>query len=381
MGMQRSSNSPASEKRRICIFCERWESGGIESFLTNLLTHMELSQSEIDIVVSELGNSVFYSRLCELGIHFIELSGSQRNVLKNNRLFREIMSEKQYDVLYVNAFQALSMRYLKLAKEYGIPVRIAHSHNTALRKSFLRPLKLEIHRLAGKKYTGYATHRLACSNMAARFMFPDKTNYTFIPNGIEVGRFAYSEQARNQTRLSLGIDDDCLLIGHVGRLCKQKNQMFLLDVLHEAKKIRNDVKLLLVGEGEDKFRLMSKAKSLKLQKDVVFFGTTDKPEALYSAMDVFAFPSLFEGLGIAAVEAQAAGLPIVCSKAVPNEAKLLDSAKTVGISAGAKEWAQALTEPCSRLNICGVLLQKIMTYDAAAVGKLFESIIFADDIR
>ena len=140
--------------RRICIYCQTWESGGIEAFIYNILTHMEISGLEIDIVVEVQKESVFTNRLKARGIRFRELSGSHRRPTENYRRFAKLMGEQRYDVLHLNVFQALQLSYLHLAKKLGIPVRIAHSHNTMLRRSKTRVLKMGIHKMCGASWAG-----------------------------------------------------------------------------------------------------------------------------------------------------------------------------------------------------------------------------------
>jgi len=326
---------------RICVFCETWESGGIEAFLCNAICHMDLAGLEIDIVAARLGESIFTPALKERGVRFLPLSGSTRKLAENHRRFSALLAQRQYDVVHLNAYQALSLRYLALAQKAGVPVRIAHSHNTELRKSPGRPLKLALHRWARRAYGDVMTHRWACSASAARFLFGDTPEWTFIPNGIDVERFRFAPAARARVRGELGLEGK-LVIGNVGRLCYQKNQTFLLDVLKAVQQRCPESALLLVGEGEDRPDLEEKARTLGIEDNVMFYGTTDRVERLYWAMDVFAFPSQFEGLGIAAVEAQAAGLPIVCSEGVPTETIVTDLALRLPLSAGAGEWAEAI---------------------------------------
>lgn len=166
---------------RICVFCETWESGGIEAFLCNAICHMDLAGLEIDIVAARLGESIFTPALKERGVRFLPLSGSTRKLAENHRRFSALLAQQQYDVVHLNAYQALSLCYLALAQKAGVPVRIAHSHNTELRKSPGRPLKLALHRWAGKRYADVMTHRWACSASAARFLFGDTPEWTFVP--------------------------------------------------------------------------------------------------------------------------------------------------------------------------------------------------------
>lgn len=331
--------------RRICCFCESWESGGIESFLHNILLRMDLTGIEVDIVAAQLKDSVFTQALRERGVRFQELSGSQRNLSENHRRFAALLRERRYDVVHLNIFQGMSLYYARLAKQAGVPVRIAHSHNTDLRQSLTRPLKLWLHRRYSQRCAADATALWACSERAARFLFPTellaRCGFTFIPNGIDTERFRFHAAVREDVRRELGLTDQ-FVIGNIGRLCQQKNQSFLLDVLAQAAKLRPGLRLLLIGEGGDLAALKEKAERLGVADRVLFYGTTKHPERLLWAMDVFAFPSLFEGLGIVAIEAQAAGLPVVCSEHVPPEAAVTPLVTRLPLAAGAAAWAGAL---------------------------------------
>ena len=336
--------------KRICIFCECWESGGIESFLCNVLLRADRSDLEVDLVAARLGESVFTQPLKDRGIRFYELSGSQNHLCANHRAFRALLRQRQYDAVYLNIFQGMSLYYAHLAKQAGVPVRIAHSHNTDLRQSRARAIKLWLHRQYRNRYSNDATALWACAQAAAEFMFPpallQKQGYAFIPNGIDTQRFRFDPDTREAVRQELGVTDH-FVIGNVGRLCYQKNQTFLLDVLAEAKKLRPDCRLLLVGEGEDRPMLEEKARALGVADHVIFYGTTKHPERLFCAMDVFALPSRFEGLPVVAVEAQTAGLPIVCSPRITQQAFITPNIQSLPLDAAA--WAAALLN-CAAQN-------------------------------
>lgn len=332
-------------KVKVCCFCERWESGGIESFLTNIMQHLDMERFQVDIVSACMKQSVFTQPLQGLGVRFFELSGKQRQLIGNYRRFFALLQQERYDVVHFNLFHGLSLVYAGIAKQVGVPMRIAHSHNTALRESAARPLKQWIHHIAKGSFAQDATDLWACSAAAAEFLFPKRVlapkGYRFIPNGIETGRFRFDPKVREQVRAELGLEGK-FVIGNVGRLCSQKNQDFLLDVFAQVKRQRPESCLLLVGEGELLEELKGKAGRLGITSSVIFYGVTPHVERLLWAMDVFAFPSRFEGLGIAAVEAQAAGLPTVCSEYVPDEAKMTGWARTVALSDGTHIWARGL---------------------------------------
>lgn len=333
------------QNQKICCFCEQWESGGIESFLANAYAHMDLTQMQIDIVAARLGSSIFTKPLEQAGVVFYELAGSTRSLIRNWQLFQKLLREKEYDVVHLNIFHGLSLLYALLAKKEGVAVRIVHSHNTALRRSRSRLFKLAVHRTACLLLADTATHRWACSGQAARFLFPGrilkKTGFTFIPNGIDTGRFIRDEAIRRQMRARMHLEGR-LVIGNVGRLCYQKNQKFLLEVLAAVQKRIPQSTLLFIGEGEDRGLLERLAARAGLSDAVLFWGTTDHVERMYQAMDVFAFPSLFEGLGIAALEAQASGLVTLCSEHVPQEAFVTALARRISLKRGAGCWADAV---------------------------------------
>ena len=332
--------------RRICCFCETWASGGIESFLTNVLLHMDRSDLEVDIVVAQIMESPFTSRLKEQGLTIHQLSGSKKRWISNCILFWKLLKTNQYDVVHLNVFQGFQLVYLQLAKWAGVPVRIAHSHGSDLRKSPLRWCKLLLHKLGKTCFGGAATQRWACSQQAAEFLFGEADAET-IPNGIDVERYRFRAADRKRVREELGVTGK-LVIGSVGRLQFDKNQSFLLDVLARMLPKRPDAVLLLVGDGPARQRLQDKAKKLGIAQSLIFYGVSDRVEELLWAMDIFAFPSLSEGFGLVAVEAQATGLPVICSEYIPEEVNLTPYFVRLPLASGA--WARALvqTETISR---------------------------------
>lgn len=362
-------------RKKICCYCDCWGSGGIESFLCTLLLQISLEKLEIDIVTCKMGKSIFTKILEEHGVHFFELSGNQRNFIKNYSLFKNLLKERQYDVVHLNLFQAMSLYYAHLAKKTGVMVRIAHSHNTNLRKSYTRTIKLYLHRLFSRLYAKDATDFWACSKHAADFMFPmsliEKNGYTFIPNGINIERFRFNSDIRETVRQQLGIQDRFVL-GHVGRLCYQKNQLFLLEILKEVCQRNPNSCLLLVGEGEDYNMLKKNTYALGLENNVIFYGTTTQIEQLFWAMDVFVLPSRFEGFGIVAVEAQTAGLPTLCSEEIPKEAFISIYMESQPLSAGAAQWADKILLMAEQGRIDCVQLVQDSGFDMLDVVKKVE---------
>ncbi len=326
-------------KRRICCFCEKWESGGIESFLCGVLLHMDLSDLEVDIVAARLENSVFTEPLKARGIGFYQLSGKLRSPA-NGPAFLDLLKKRRYNVVYFNIFQGLSLYYVSLAQKAEVPIRIAHSHGMGLRNSLGQEIKLCFHQLGKVLWSSSITDFWACSQSAAKFLFLEKQTYQWVPDGIEIVRFCFQPKIREEQRKALGLSEDTFLIGTVGRLSEEKNHSFLLEVFFEIKKKRKESALIIVGAGHLEKQLRMQAQKLGIEKNVIFYGASSQVEQLLWAMDLFIFPSYMEGLGIAGVEAQAAGLSMLCSKAIPLEAIMTKQTVQLELSAGPKVWAE-----------------------------------------
>lgn len=333
--------------KRICVYCEKWSSGGIESFLFNTMTHINREDAVIDIVAARIEESVFTEKLRSYGIGFFELAGNRNCMVRNRKLFLTLARKRNYDVIHVNAFHGGEFYYLYLAKRLGISVRIAHGHCAGLNSKKHAWLKKIVHECSKKIFVRYATELWACSRAAAAFMYPkgrrSQDKCRIIPNGIDIDRFRFRKEQRVTVRRKMGLNDQ-LVIGTVGRLCQEKNQIFLLDVFLELLKLHPNSKLLLVGEGPEHNRLIQHAKELGIDSNTIFYGTTDHVEQLLWAMDVFVFPSLVEGLGLAAIEAQAAGLPVLCSDAIPAETYILSTMRRMSLKGSAEQWAKLLVD-------------------------------------
>lgn len=192
------------------------------------------------------------------------------------------------------------------------------------------------------------------------------------PNGIDVERFRFAPAARARVRGELGLEGK-LVIGNVGRLCYQKNQTFLLDVLKAVQQRCPESALLLVGEGEDRPALREKAKKLGLEKAAIFYGLSGHVEELFWAMDVFVMPSRFEGLPVTAVEAQCAGLPCLFADTLTREVRLGEAVRYLPLTAPAGEWAEALlTAEVRRDRATGAEAVREAGFDISGVSRRIE---------
>ena len=198
--------------------------------------------------------------------------------------------------------------------------------------------KAEMQRL----FTLNATDLFACSNEAGKYLFKDKP-FRVLKNAIDSQQFIANENTRREVKQELGLENK-FVVGHVGRLHPQKNHDFLIEVFSEIKKKKPDAELILVGTGPLEEKVRSKVADMGLIENVQFLGNRKDMNRIYQAMDIFVFPSLFEGLGIVAIEAQAAGVPIVCSEGLPPETDITPIYRKLMLSDGAEKWAEAAIE-------------------------------------
>lgn len=241
--------------------------------------------------------------------------------------------KEKYDIVHIHGNSANMAIELFAVTLGGVKVRIAHSHNTATMHPFM-------HNLLWPMFSKLCTTRLACGEDAGKWLYRDK-NFTVLNNGIQTKDYAFSEEKRNTVRKELGIQDDEILLGHVGNFIEQKNHSFLIDIFSEVHSENPKFKLLLISDGMLMPIIKDKVYSLGLDDAVIFLGKTLKVSEYLQGMDLFLLPSLHEGLPVVLVEAQAAGLICAVSNTVAKEADLTETSVFLSINSTAP-WAEAV---------------------------------------
>jgi glycosyltransferase involved in cell wall biosynthesis len=226
----------------------------------------------------------------------------------------------EYQVVHTHTHARMGI-VLKAAKHCGVSCRIAHSHNA---RNDLPKVAAFIKGLTGIPIERNANYFFACSLNAAKWLFPHRVKECkILYNGIRPQDYLFDEKKREKVRKNLGISDEAFVMIHVGRFAKQKNHEYLVKILESyQKQDSSDWQILLVGEGPLEDSIKEKVKAAGLEAHVRFLGSRKDVNELYSAADLFVFPSAYEGLGIVVIEAQASGLPCIVSAAVPEEADM-----------------------------------------------------------
>ena len=325
------------EPIRVAQIVGKMLGGGVEAVVMNYYRHIDRSKVQFDFLVDEDSTRVPEDEITALGGRIFRIPPYQHPIRYRRELIR-LMREQQWPIVHSN-INTLSVFPLSAAKKVGVPVRIAHSHSTMGKGEFAKnAMKLVLRPFANV----YPTVRFACSRYAGKWLFGKNADFTVIPNAIELDKFRFNAETRKQTRKELGISDDTFLIGHVGRFMPQKNQSFLVDVLAGLLPKRPDAMLAFVGDGPDKPAVQQHVEELGIADHVLFLGQRSDVNGLYQAFDVFCLPSLYEGLGIVAVEAQVADLPCLLSDIVPSEADVTASSYFLQIT-DVKPWIETLS--------------------------------------
>ena len=319
--------------------------GGAETMIMNLYRHIDRSKVQFDFVENNNEPAVFDEEILSLGGRIYRCPHyNGKNHFTYVKWWHDFFKAhpEEYPVVHGHLGSTAAI-YLSIAKKYG-SYTIAHSHNSGTD----RGIKTLLYKAMSYNTRNVADYFFACSTPAGLDRFGNEvvnsSRYSLLNNAIDVGSFSYSANMQEEMRYQLNLADK-LAIGHVGRFNPQKNHSFLLDIFSALLKKEPNAVLLLVGGGEDMPKIQAKAQTLGIAGHVRFLGIRSDVADLMQAMDVFLFPSLYEGLPVTMVEAQASGLPCLISDKVPPECIITEGLVDIlPLSAGAETWSEKLLE-------------------------------------
>lgn len=309
----------------------------------NYYRNIDKDKIQFHFLCDEDSTNIPYEEIEKMGGRVIIIPPYQRLYEYQKELYR-IFKENKYKIVHSH-ISTLSVFPLRIAKKAGVPIRIAHSHSTSNKKEWKRNLIKNILRPFSKLY---ANQFFACSELSGRWLFGEKAfkngKIKIINNAIDLEKFKFNKEKRNEIRKKLKIDENIILIGHIGRFVTQKNHEFLIDVFDEIHRRKQNSKLILIGQGNLKENIIEKIKYLGLQDYVIFTGQTTNVSDYYNAMDIFVLPSLYEGLPVVGIEAQANGLLCEFSTDMTKETKVLNTTKFISLKETPENWANTILE-------------------------------------
>ena len=315
---------------------------GLETMLMNYHRRIDRSKVQFDYLVHRDFEADYDREILSLGgkIHRLPtLNPFSQGYLRALDAF--FAQHPEYKIVHSH-LDCMAGIPLKAAKAHGVPVRIAHAHSTNQTLDLKYPLKLYFKRGIAAE----STHRFACAEDAGKWMFSGAP-FQVLHNAVDTALYRADAAQRAQVRSELSIAQESRVIGHVGRFATPKNHAFILQIFAAIYKNNPQATLLLVGDGELRSQIEKQADALGLRDRIIMTGVRTDVHRLLQAMDVFLFPSIYEGLPVSIVEAQAAGLPCLISDKVPIQCKLTDLVWQLSLSDSADFWAQKVLEVAS----------------------------------
>lgn len=328
-------------KIRVAQIMGKMIGGGVESVVMNYYKNIDREKVQFDFICDSDSTNIPYKEIESLGGKVIIVPPYQK-LFSYIKELKKIFKENKYLIVHSH-LNTLSVFSLCAAKLAGVPIRIAHNHSITDKNEWKRNIMKQILKPFSKIF---ATNYFCCSEKTGKWLFGDKTynkgKVFLLNNAIDLDKFKYNEKIRDIKRKELGINKDTLVIGHIGRFVSVKNHKFLIDIFNEIHKINNDSVLVLAGQGPLENEIKNKVEYLNLNENVIFLGQRSDVNELYQVFDVFVLPSLYEGLPVVGVEAQACGVQCVFSGNVTKEVKILEDTIFISLNNDSKVWARKI---------------------------------------
>lgn len=316
--------------------------GGVETLLLNI--YKQIDKKRFQFIFLCYGDAKFdyEEEVLALGAKIVRLP-QPTNPITHIKQVKELIKKEQIDIVHSHTYYNSAFITLA-AKQCKVKVRITHSHNTKDNKP--QTWKRKIYAFICKKMIRhYTTDFVACGEEAGKALYGKKQKFKVINNGIELENFQYNKDIRTQYRKQFAIPEGQIVIGHVGRFQEQKNHRFLIDIFKEYTTMQESATLLLVGTGELQEEIKEKVKKEGLEDKVKFLNSRNDVAKLYQMMDLFLFPSFYEGLPVTLVETQASGLKALVSSKVTKEVVYTDTIEYFDLeNHTAKQWAEKICE-------------------------------------
>lgn len=347
-------------KIKVLILCASLKIGGAEKVAQSIALCAPEDQFEFHYLVFHETAGEYEAALLERGCFIHRLPEPSDNYIVFWRGLSRLIRQHRFQVIHAHTMFNCGMVML-IARLCGVPVRISHAHSAL--KNGRSPVKILYEKLMQLLILTCSTNLVSCGVQAGNRLFGNaafQKRGQLILNGVDVPAFAYSEACRNHIREALHAKDRFIL-GHAGHLSEVKNQTFLIDLMPGILSARADALLLLLGDGEDRPMLEQKVADLGLKEHVILTGNVSNVADYLSAMDVFVFPSLFEGMPLSILEVQANGLPCVISDRVPEDVFLTDLIRPLSLDAPRKDWISAIISAARK--DCGKYNQQLLDSD------------------
>lgn len=337
MKITESINRPV----RIAHIIGKLNAAGVEAVVNNYYKNIDHNKYQFDYYIDSDSSCKPSKDLIDMGARYFVIPPYQ-HLFSHIKTLVRLFKENKYLIVH-SGMNTLAPISLFAAWMAGVPIRINHNHSTAGKGEFKRNCLKYCLRPFAKVFANYYC---ACSKYAGIWLFGknffSSGKVTVFNNAVDTSKFAFSTSNRDKLRKELGISNK-YVIGHIGRFTKQKNHYFLIDIFEQYYKKNSNAVLLLVGIGELQDEIKDAVKKKKLEDAVIFLGKRSDVDELYSAMDLFVLPSLYEGVPVVGVEAQVSGLPCIFSNEITREVAITENVYFLPIDGSVSDWCSQIT--------------------------------------
>lgn len=363
-------------KKILCII-NNMNAGGAETFLMKIYRALDREKYQMDFCINIYEKNYYEDEINRLGGKIYRIPAKSSDMIKHcYELYSLIKNNKYKNILLISS-RATAYLDVLIAKKAGAQHCCIRSSNSDINMSLKEYTVHNILRMLFNKYADilFAPSDLAAKNMFGKLYDEDK-RFFFLKNGLDINLFRFSKEKRHKIRKEFCLSHDDVVIGHIGRFYEQKNHEFLIDIFSNIAKKNDGAKLLLVGNGQLEEKIKDKIHILNLQDKVIFTGVRSDIADLLSAMDVFVFPSLFEGMPNVVIEAQTSGLPCVIADTITKQARITDLVTFMPLQASAEAWADvALKQHGGKREWYADAVQE-QGYGISEVAERFVSLAF-----
>lgn len=333
--------------KKVLMIMNSLNCGGQENFVMNCYRKINRNLFQIDFLIpeNEAGEQFFEKEIRSNHDRIYKVTSKSLNPIKSFLEVYRIVKHGHYDVVHRHSNNSMMFLDLLAARLAGVKTLLAHSHSSNMTSAKARA----IHKLFRPFLCNIARLRIACGLEAGKWMYGEK-KYLILKNGIDTKKYVFDDMIRQRIRQQLQIKDE-ILIGHVGRIDDNKNQIFLIDILSELEKqVPGKYKLVCIGTGCGEEKLRKKIKETNLEKNVILAGQQSNVSQWLQAMDIFVFPSIYEGVPMAPIEAQATGLSCMISDTLSKEVSVSPYTMFFSLNHSAKEWSEKVVAMLNEIH-------------------------------
>lgn len=343
--------------------------GGVTNMMINIQKHMDRSLVNFDYLVFHDRKEPCEDIVFEMGSRKLVASADAIKLKPLRRILRmreisKACRNNNIQIIHYNADSPADLMNIIAAKMGGVKYVTIHSHNAGFGTAG-KGIRI-LSKVSKPFIPFFCDFYYGCSDLAAKFLLPKRViesgNYTVLPNGIELKKYDFNKEVREEVRRELGLKNK-YVVGHAGRFSDQKNHTFLLDIFRKVHEKDKNAVLLLFGVGELVEPMKKKAQQLGIYDSVIFYGVSNEMHRMWQAMDVFVMPSLHEGLPVTGVEAQASGLPCIFADTITKEVDVTGKSEFLSLSDPTDVWANHILKHKSNIRVSGVQALRNAKYD------------------